>query len=394
MRKSGLTFLPMKSASQAMAHNERDSAHEPSYLLPEEYRQPPIIISGSLEVGEVIARQEQRKAGLSPQAKAKGAEPIWEGVLVLPENLDGIEAKLEMWRSDYEAATGHQVLHLCVHRDEGAMVEGAPHFNYHAHCLVDRCGPRLDSHGIRGLRRKELAEVQTLTAKALGMERGSTLEERGGKHARKHVPHAQWRYKQEAADAEHKADLKRLGEEHQAELRQVKAEAQDKLMEVHSRLAMKELENTSLRSKNEALKEEMQAIKEHYKAERAALIASGQATQADYQQLKAAHQAALQELKDMRDEKAEPMLTLKVGREHKEVSIPLSKWVQWAQQQGIEKVSNSRPRPDDYVWFTTRNGVEVFPFKVGSQEADAVELFQQLVDAGLLDQGYGYTPER
>jgi len=211
---------------------------------------------------------------MTRQAKTAGASPFWEGVVVLP-NTDGKEqsANLQSWKKEYEKATGHKVLHMSVHLDEGYLdAFGKPQYNPHAHVIVDR----MDSKNrVINLDRKQLAQVQDLTASTLQMERGSTLAERQGKRGRAHVPHREFRAQ---------ADEKRL------ELDRPKADLV-RLQKLSKQWSDADLE------KVKDLKAEITQLKAQYDQDRATLKASGEATQKAYQALKAAHEGALAELK-------------------------------------------------------------------------------------------------
>jgi hypothetical protein len=114
------------------------------------------------------------------------------------------------------------------------------------------------------LKRKQLGEVQDLTAEILQMERGSTLEERGGKRGRKHIPHREFR------DI---ANQNRLGLDKE----------KDNANFYGSLVDEKNAQTKILRQKLKNLKQELlekdagiATLKAEYAAERAALKASAQ----------------------------------------------------------------------------------------------------------------------
>jgi regulator of replication initiation timing len=225
---------------------------------------------------------------MSGQAKARGSSPFWEGVVVLP-NTDAKEqsANLLEWKKEYEKATGHQVLHLSIHLDEGYLdATGHPQYNPHAHVIVSRMN---EKNRVIELGRKQLAEVQDLTAEILQMERGSTLAERGEKRGRAHIGPKEFRLMADEARLsleKPKADLARLQKKSKewsdADLEKIKV-LEAKLDGEPARLAA-------------ALAAQKAKLDEQYRLDREALKASGEATQADYQQLKKAHEKALDEL--------------------------------------------------------------------------------------------------
>lgn len=142
------------------------------------------------------------KARMTGQAKARGSSPLWDGVMVLPDvddpsRFEAVACKrLDNWARAYQKLTGHRVLNITVHQDEGYInEEGLPVYNKHAHILIDRLG--IDGRVIK-LERAQLGKVQDMTAEVMGMQRGSTLKERAGKRGRPHVPHRQYRAQAEA----------------------------------------------------------------------------------------------------------------------------------------------------------------------------------------------------
>lgn len=128
-----------------MRHVLRREAKEPGYLLPKEFRHPTFTVNGSAPTKAVLRRFEDKKAVQTGQAKARGSSPFWEGVLVLPRFAGNYEeygkrvaGQLREWATEYQRLTGHAVLHIAVHLDEGVLLEGEPHYNEHAHVQIDR----------------------------------------------------------------------------------------------------------------------------------------------------------------------------------------------------------------------------------------------------------------
>lgn len=277
-RKASINFQPITNPRFAVAHSERTGFREPGYLLPAEFRRPNIPVPGSMAEGDIIALFDDRSNMRSRQAKTSGASPFWEGVMVLDDYSSEAEIvdRLNDWKAAFESMTGMRVLHMEAHQDEGELVDGVPVYNRHAHIIIDRFG-----YGDKmiALKRRALSQVQDMTADKMHMKRGETLSERGGRRGRKHVGHKEWRYLQGRA---------RDGEE-QALLEQARAEA-----------AQARLETDSQRAENARLRAQIQEEKDRYSAEREALKSSGQAVQADYQELKRAHELRLAELKGLK----------------------------------------------------------------------------------------------
>ena len=262
MRKSSVHFEPVSDAAVSIAHSTRTEEKEPAYLLPQEHRLENVIVPGSISNIEIGLEFTRAKASMTGQAKARGSSPFWEGVVVL----DGTDfkahtASLQVWKKEYEQATGQGVLHISIHGDEGFVnSEGKPEYNVHAHVIVNRLN---EAGRVIKLGRAQLSAVQDLTAKSLGMQRGETLQERNGMRGRKHMNHREFRKSE---------NDKRL------ELEAVQL--------VANKVPSLEATVTSQAGQISALKAQIEA---DYKANRAAMIASKTASQADYQALKKAH---------------------------------------------------------------------------------------------------------
>lgn len=228
------------------------------------------------------------------------------------------------WKKAYEQATGHRVLHISMHFDEGFLDKaGQPHYNPHAHVIVSRMN---EKNRIIKLEREDLGAIQDLTAKTLKMERGITLAERGGKRGREHIQHNQFRQMAEekrlALDAEKaktefeatlvnsqslraKSEKIKLTQaqseaakvpELQAQIERLSVEYaadKDNLKQAHD-VALAEL--SSAGQKLALMQAKIDNLKAEYRADREELKASGTATQQNYQQLKATHEAALADL--------------------------------------------------------------------------------------------------
>lgn len=289
-RKSSVHFKPVSNVRFAVSHSERTDLSEPAYLLPKEHQLDNVVVTGSLSENELAALFIKQKEAMTGQAKARGSSPFWEGVVVLG-NTDAQEQSTNLlaWKKAYEQTTGHKVLHMSVHLDEGYMdTQGKPVYNPHAHVIVSRMD---EKNRVIKLERKELAAVQDLTAETLKMQRGSTLAERGGKRGRAHIGHKEFRLMADESrlDLEKpKADLVRLQKKSKewsdADLSKIK-DLQAKLDGEPARQAA-------------ALAAQKLQLDEQYRQDRAALKASGEAKQADYQALKRAHEGAIEALKE------------------------------------------------------------------------------------------------
>ena len=276
-RKSSIHFKPVANVRFAVSHSERTDLSEPAYLLSKEHQLPNIVLAGSLNEGGMAALFIQQKAGMTGQAKARGSSPFWEGVVVLP-NTNGPEqsSNLQSWKNEYEKATGHKVLHMAIHLDEGYIDDaGGVHYNPHAHVIVSRMDER---NRVIKLERKQLSEVQDLTAKTLQMERGSTLAERAGKRGRAHVPHKEFRLQADAKRLEldrEKNTTALYGKLIDAQNIRSKEEWQQ-LKDAKAEVSKKDAELTQLKA-------QIEEKTTQYQRDRDALKASGEATQGQLQ---------------------------------------------------------------------------------------------------------------
>ena len=293
-RKSSIHFAPVTNIKFAVSHSERTELSEPGYLLPKEHQLPNILVDGSLSENELAELFIKQKECMTGQAKARGSSPFWEGVVVL-KNTDGEEQskKLQAWKVAYENATGHKVLHMTIHLDEGYLDKnGKPHYNPHAHVIVSRMN---EKNRIIQLKRKQLGEVQDLTAEILQMDRGSTLKERGGKRGRVHIGHKEFRIMANEA----RLDLEKGNNQKDFYINLLDYKNQqdhinrEKIKEANKVIAEKDAEIARLKLEHKA---EVEKLKTEYLDERSALKASGEAKQADYQQIKKAHEEKVQDL--------------------------------------------------------------------------------------------------
>ena len=292
-RKSSVHFKPVSNVRFAVSHSERTDLSDPAYLLPKEHQLPNFVVPGSLSENELAALFIQQKEAMTGQAKARGSSPFWEGVVVLSDTDAKAQSEnLQAWKVAYEKATSHKVLHMSIHLDEGYVdATGHPQYNPHAHVIVSRMDGK---NRVIKLERKELAAVQDLTAIALKMERGSTLEERGGKRGRRHVGHREYRSQADEArlDLEEEKGKKVLESRLVDGLSQSLKDTKAKLKEVITEAA----KVPQLEAQVNQQQQQIAQLHEQYRLARQALKDSGTAKQADYQALKKNHEAVLAKL--------------------------------------------------------------------------------------------------
>lgn len=304
-RKSSIHFKPVINVRFSVSHAERTDLSEPAYLLPKEHQLPNIVVSGSLSENELAALFIQQKERMSRQAKTAGASPFWEGVVVLSDTDSKTQSEnLQVWKVAYEKATGHKVLHMSIHLDEGYIdATGKPQYNPHAHVIVSRMD---EKNRVIHLDRKQLAAVQDLTAEHLKMERGSTLEDRQGKRGRAHIPHREYREIADGArldldgEKDKTAFEAKLTDSLSANLKQTKAQLKEvkavagKVPSLEAKVGQQAQQIADLAIKHTA---EIAAIHEQNRIARQALKDSGIAKQKDYQAQKIIMDTALAEAK-------------------------------------------------------------------------------------------------
>ena len=296
MTKSSVNFKAVKSAGHAVSHASREVA--PTYLLAPDKSMGTIVLLD--DEGRVTSMLEAKLALASRQAlREKNYSPVWEGILNLRRPEAGEDAKayraecsavVTDWYKRYEATTGHKVLRVDVHLDEGHMVDGEAVFNAHAHVIADRTN---DIGRVMQLSPKMLRELQTLTAEVTGLERGKSSFETG----RKHISHHAYKHLAERGRLETqqvKTELDKSQSDLTRQRKLSKEWSDSDLAKVKDLKAQLDGEPARLEA---ALKAQEVQLKAQYQLDREALKATGEAKQKDYQALKAAHEADLVKVK-------------------------------------------------------------------------------------------------
>lgn len=130
----------------------------------------------------------QSKTGQKMQAKAT---PIREGVVVIQESTT--MADLHRLADAYRDRLGIEVFQIAIHRDEGYQKSKDWKPNLHAHLVFDWTN-HSTGKSVK-LNRQKMAEMQTITAEVLDMERGQSSE-------KKHLTAQQFKAAAEAQRAE------------------------------------------------------------------------------------------------------------------------------------------------------------------------------------------------
>ena len=168
MAKSSINFQPSKFNWEH--HMFRTSKVEPSYLLNQTDRK-----QNEYWHMEGVTDQQLFEQEMS-QIKGKGKRPIFENCLV--DGVLNLEKKhtledVQKVAKLCEKTLGIKCTAIALHRDEGYKDDlGEVHYNYHAHLHFFTLQNGKQSWR-QALIRPKLKELQTKTAKSLGMERGS-----------------------------------------------------------------------------------------------------------------------------------------------------------------------------------------------------------------------------
>ena len=139
----------------------------------------------------------QSKTGQKMQAKAT---PIREGVVVIQSSTT--MADLHRLADAYRDRLGIEVFQIAIHRDEGHKGSKEWNPNLHAHLVFDWTNHETGK-SVK-LNRQKMAEMQTITAEVLGMERGKSSE-------KKHLTAQQYKAAAEAAKEETINTIKAVG---------------------------------------------------------------------------------------------------------------------------------------------------------------------------------------
>ena len=156
-----------------------------------------------------IKELAKAKTGRTMQAKAT---PIREGVVVIQQSTTMED--LHRLADAYRDRLGVEVFQIAIHRDEGYQNSKEWKPNLHAHLVFDWTNHETGK-SVK-LNRQKMAEMQTITAEVLGMERGKSNE-------KKHLTAQQYKAAAETERAEKEAKRAEQLEEQVTELSTTKA---------------------------------------------------------------------------------------------------------------------------------------------------------------------------
>lgn len=215
MKQSSINFKPVTSYSEE--HNQRKVI--PEYVIPGDQGIPENII---MVTESISSRLEKIKALYSEKVKQKFQNqmtPIKEAVVVLdkPCFLDsegklspkGIVSKINELNKRLNALYGIQCFQAYVHFDEGKKIDSEAitplwERNLHAHLIFD--WQNKTTGKMAKLGKKEMRDIQTLTAEVMGLKRGkfNSKAER--------LEHGEYRTKMQQLEEELRAKKLRLAE--------------------------------------------------------------------------------------------------------------------------------------------------------------------------------------
>ena len=174
MAGSSINFAKAKSHSHA--HNFRQD--KPSYLLPENFAQQNEFWQNELGLtAKQIFDNEVSKSSPRGGRKPKFENSHWEAVLNCEQKHS--MADIRLVAEHIEKKFNIKCVEIALHKDEGAIIDGQPKHNYHAHLnFVTYKDGRQNWRG-EYIKPAELSRLQTDVAGIMGMKRGgvSVLEE-------------------------------------------------------------------------------------------------------------------------------------------------------------------------------------------------------------------------
>lgn len=199
--KTSIHIEPVKPSSEA--HNKRKKVLD--YVRKEltKYNEYWECDTQSNRLALIKAKYEATVG----QKIQKKATPIREGVVVIQKSTT--MADLRRLADQYERRYGVRVFQIAIHKDEGHVAAKEWKPNLHAHLVFD--WTRDNGKAVR-LSREQMAEMQSLTAEILGMERGQASD-------RKHLSSVAYKIEEKKKQLEQlqkelkKVELSKAGKE-------------------------------------------------------------------------------------------------------------------------------------------------------------------------------------
>ena len=186
------TSINVKACNIGSAERHNLRSKELDYIRPElSYRNEQW---SEMNIADVLEDRREKYKRHTGQSMQKKATPIREGVVVIE---DGTTLQqLQDFAERIEERFGIHTFQIYTHKDEGASVWNgnteAWKPNYHAHMIFDWTDG--ETGRTRKLNKQDMAEMQTMLAECLGMERGISSD-------RKHLSAIQYKNMVEAEKA-------------------------------------------------------------------------------------------------------------------------------------------------------------------------------------------------
>lgn len=228
MAITSIHFQAVESNSEI--HNKREK--ELDYVHKDRSHLNEVWAPGTIADRRASIEQKYKEhVGQKMQSKSK---PIREAVVVIKE--DTTMSDLFALRARFQERFGIELFQMIIHKDEGYKGNNDPlKLNLHAHLVADWTDP--ETGKCRRLNRQDMAEMQTITAEVLGMERGRSSD-------KKHLTAIQYKEQKAKEEAE------------KAKLQQLKAESAQRVAEQKR----DDAEKAEREAQKNALKAETRAV--------------------------------------------------------------------------------------------------------------------------------------
>lgn len=237
------TSINVRACNIGSAERHNLRSKELDYIRPElSYRNEQWVEMKIADVLEDIREKYKQHTGQSMQKKAT---PIREGVVVIEDSTT--LRQLQNFAERIEERFGIHTFQIYTHKDEGAGVwDGNAETwkpNYHAHMIFDWTDG--ETGRTRKLNKQDMAEMQTILAECIGMERGVSSD-------RKHLSAIQYKNMVEAEKAaqiekecRQMEDKRNTIEEEVKQVGEKLEEAQEKLKEATTEIKVQKLKGVA-----------------------------------------------------------------------------------------------------------------------------------------------------
>jgi len=375
MAKASVNFKPCKGATGSLLHNER--IMEPDYLLGfSDRKENKSQFREGLEFTDVVDLEQEYLSKFSRQAKQAKTSPFFEGVMNLDENLSNEElaTQINKWSKGFEEKTNMKVLYFAIHQDEGYkdLEAGQVKRNCHAHIIIDRVNRDLykESGKVKmiKLNNLQLREIQDLTAKETGLERGVHVEE----SKREYLTHQEWKkakiaLEQGALERPRAQIYSKALEEEKEKLEQTRQQQEEKLKlekksfedkknqdlkdiekqrnqlnnDVEAARLIKEKIEKEIKKNQQVKKQLQQEIEETKKEKELIEEETKEAKKERQEKLKKFEEPTLEEIRDAADKKIEKLERISSPSEEERKNAGLEKQ---RKLDSLEKYTNLEPK--------------------------------------------------